>query len=52
MNYPTAEQVRAALQIAFSETAVVTVSESSHGINGPVYAIAFSELPPQAEGVI
>lgn len=49
MNYPTAEQVRVAVQldlIKSGEHAIVaTVGEASNGIGGPVYAIAFSEAP-------
>lgn len=61
MNYPTAEQVRVAVQLDLiksgEHTIVATVSESSNGIGGPVYAIAFAAAPEQAdakeaEGVI
>lgn len=51
MNYPTAEQVRVAVQLDLIKSGehgvVATVNEASHGINGPVYAVAFSEALEQ-----
>lgn len=51
MNYPTAEQVRIAVQLDLiksgEHTIAVTVTEASHGINGPVYAVAFAAAPEQ-----
>lgn len=43
MNYPTAEDVRAAVQAAHTGIMVV-VTEASHGINGPSFNVAFQEV--------
>lgn len=51
MNYPTAEQVRVAVQLDLIKSGehaiVVTVGEASNGIGGPVYAVAFAAAPEQ-----
>lgn len=53
MNFPTAEQIRVAVQLDLIKSGEhgisVGVSELSHGINGPVYAVAFAEAPPSEE---
>lgn len=53
MNFPTAEQIRVAVQLDLIKSGEhdisVVVSEASHGINGPVYAVAFAEAPPSEE---
>lgn len=44
MNFPTLEQVRIAVQSELQMTGtplVAVVTEASHGIGGPVYAVAF-----------
>lgn len=45
MNYPTAEQIRVAVQTDIQMSGwplIATVTEASHGIHGPVYHIAFA----------
>lgn len=50
--YPTAEQIRIAVQGEIQMTGlplVAVVSESSHGINGPTYHVAFQPAEESKE---
>ena len=45
MNYPTAEQIRVAVQKDLQmsgQPLIAAVTEASHGIGGPVYHVAFA----------
>ena len=45
---PTIEAIRAAVQAVTNAGYTVSVTEASHSINGPVYAVAFAAVEVEA----